>query len=339
MAAVFPGGIKTWTDKANDVDWVDASHVNEAYAEIIAIENNAIRYAADAGSTDSYVVNIPGATLTAGLAIRLKVNTANTGAASLSIDNGTTTKTIKKNVSDDLETGDLLSGQFAFLIYDGTNWQLQSSSELKAHKADNASGWIPITDTWTYASATSFMVSGDKTGAYQKGDKFKVTISGSTIYGYIINVSYSAPNTTVTVAGNALINAAFSNKYISKADNPQGFPHYFPWTPTLTWTTATPAAQYSKYVFAIKGHTCFVKFWFQTANGAGATNLSISLPVTAFNMGGYSMPLPSFTVINSTFANPQAYLSDSLSAIGFGAFPAFTNGQACQIVVSGNYQI
>lgn len=38
-ANVFPAGIKTWVDKQNYVDTVLASHMNDAYAEIIAIEN------------------------------------------------------------------------------------------------------------------------------------------------------------------------------------------------------------------------------------------------------------------------------------------------------------
>lgn len=35
---VFPNGIKQWTDKVDFVDDVSAAHINEAYAEIIAIE-------------------------------------------------------------------------------------------------------------------------------------------------------------------------------------------------------------------------------------------------------------------------------------------------------------
>ena len=38
-SAVFPNGVKTWTDKVNGMDDVSADHINEAYAEIIAIEN------------------------------------------------------------------------------------------------------------------------------------------------------------------------------------------------------------------------------------------------------------------------------------------------------------
>lgn len=39
---VYPGGVKQWTDKVDFVDDVSANHINEAYAEIIAIETDLI---------------------------------------------------------------------------------------------------------------------------------------------------------------------------------------------------------------------------------------------------------------------------------------------------------
>lgn len=38
--ASYPGSVVTWEDKTDIVDDVHASHVNGAYAEIIAIETN-----------------------------------------------------------------------------------------------------------------------------------------------------------------------------------------------------------------------------------------------------------------------------------------------------------
>jgi hypothetical protein len=39
MAASFPGSVKSWTPVVDNVTAVLAAHVNEAYDEIIAIEN------------------------------------------------------------------------------------------------------------------------------------------------------------------------------------------------------------------------------------------------------------------------------------------------------------
>lgn len=212
-------------------------------------------------------------------------------------------------------------------------------SGLTTHIADNAVGWIPSTDTWTYASATSFTISGDKTAVYQKGDKFKLTANSVVKYGYIIAVSYSAPNTTVTVVGDALTNYTFSANYYSKAANPQGFPHYFAWTPTLTWTGATPTQQYGKYIFAVVGNTCFFEFFFQTSDGAGATNMTATPPIAPRNLGGYTMPCVGQARVSSTWTNPLAQINDTGNVISFNSFPTFTSGQACQIIVTGHYEI
>jgi hypothetical protein len=87
-------------------------------------------------------------------------------------------------------------------------------------------GWISAGETWTYASATTFTISGDKTGKYQKEDKVKLTQTTDKHFR-ITNISYSSPNTTVTVDGfgiYTLANATITSPYYSKMDNPQGFP-------------------------------------------------------------------------------------------------------------------
>lgn len=88
---------------------------------------DSIRYAADAGGDDTYSVTLDPvpAAYYAGMEVNFKPTTANTGACTLDV-NGLGAKTIKKNVSTDLATGDILSGQMVKVIYDGTNFQLVS---------------------------------------------------------------------------------------------------------------------------------------------------------------------------------------------------------------------
>jgi hypothetical protein len=89
------------------------------------------------------------------------------------------------------------------------------------------SGWAPAIETWEYASSTSFSISGDKRDKYQKGDKIRLKQGGDWKYFYITGVSYSAPNTTITITGGSdytLANAAITDNYYSKAMNPQGWP-------------------------------------------------------------------------------------------------------------------
>lgn len=83
-------------------------------------------YAVDAVGTDAYGITISGfTTYTAGQTFKFKAATANTGACSLNI-NAVGAKTIKKDVSSDLTTGDILANQIVVVVYDGTNFQLVS---------------------------------------------------------------------------------------------------------------------------------------------------------------------------------------------------------------------
>jgi len=86
-----------------------------------------VPYAADAGATDAYAIT-PSPAITAyaaGQVFVFKANTANTGAATLNV-NGLGAKTIKKNGSSDLATGNIAAGQIVEVVYDGTNMQMLS---------------------------------------------------------------------------------------------------------------------------------------------------------------------------------------------------------------------
>jgi hypothetical protein len=80
-------------------------------------------------------------------------------------------------------------------------------------------GWIPLTETLTYASATTITVATGATSRWDVGDKIKLTSNNIVLYVYIKSVA----NTLLTIDGNALTNYAFSNIYKSKSYNPSGF--------------------------------------------------------------------------------------------------------------------
>ena len=91
-------------------------------------------------------------------------------------------------------------------------------------------GWISAGETWTYASADdptyTFTISGDKTSKYSVGMKIKLT-QGTVKYFIITAVSYSSPNTTITVYGGTdydLANSAISANAYSMMRTPAGFP-------------------------------------------------------------------------------------------------------------------
>ncbi len=90
--------------------------------------------------------------------------------------------------------------------------------------------WTAAGETWTYAGADSptftFTISGDKTSKYAPGMRIKLTQT-TVKYFIIVAISYSSPNTTVTIYGGTdytLVNAAITNPYYSWAKAPFGFP-------------------------------------------------------------------------------------------------------------------
>jgi hypothetical protein len=90
----------------------------------IAIQSQQLTFGNALGSTNAYSLSlIPAPTAyVAGMMLTFKANAANTGAATLNVNN-LGTVALKKNVTNDLATGDIVSGQMVIVIYDGTNFQ------------------------------------------------------------------------------------------------------------------------------------------------------------------------------------------------------------------------
>lgn len=101
-------------------------------------------YVASSAGTDSYAITVtpaPTAYVT-GQKFTFKADVANTGAATLDV-NSLGAKTIKKNVSNDLATNDIIANAIVEVIYDGTNFQMQSvlsTTGNGAYAADYTAG-------------------------------------------------------------------------------------------------------------------------------------------------------------------------------------------------------
>ncbi len=86
-------------------------------------------YAASAIGTDSYAIDLnpPIIQYEVGMVLNFKADVVNTGAATLNV-NSLGAKTIKKHNDQDLINGDIEANQLITVIYDGTNFQMQSQS-------------------------------------------------------------------------------------------------------------------------------------------------------------------------------------------------------------------
>lgn len=163
-------------------------------------------------------------------------------------------------------------------------------------------GWINAFETWTYASATSFTVSGDRTTVFRAGTKLKMT--NSTVkYFFVSSSSYSAPNTTVNLISNAsysLANAAITSNYWSYSCNPQGFPVSMSLN-TITYTTSgsafTNAPTTSGAIFWCEGNVIFFQIKFVSNATSGGTGF---IYATLTGMPTPSLTYPACFGINPT---------------------------------------
>lgn len=143
-------------------------------------------------------------------------------------------------------------------------------------------GWVGATDTWVYASASTFTIAGvDRTATYTKGTRLKFT-NTTLKYAVVISSAFST-NTTVTIATNTdftLANTTISSPYYSYQVNPQGYPTWFTYSSSPTWGGTPPTTPTTVAQFSVVGSQCFYRFY-QTNTGAGSTNsqLVINQPI------------------------------------------------------------
>jgi hypothetical protein len=156
----------------------------------------------------------------------------------------------------------------------------------------DVNGWIVSTDTWVYASASTFTIAGvDRTTTYTKGTRLKWNEDASVKYGVVVGSAFST-NTTVTIAVNTdyvITNTTLSAAAYSYAANPQGYPGWFAVAaPTFDLTTfdngsgGQPTTTVNR--MSIVGRTCFV-LW--KGDGTKATtNANITFNPSVYPTNG-----------------------------------------------------
>lgn len=222
--------------------------LTEADAQV-AIQGGSYQYAADAGASDTYAITLSPAptAYTTGMVVHFYANTANTGAATLNV-NSLGAKTIKKKKDQDLETGDVEAGQILTVVYDGTNFQMQSelasanlvfkngrqSHDLSVNGADTIAHGLGKTPLFVRVSLVFAIVDGSGTsiGVYN-GTTVSLT------YGYansatVINdgstsdIIHVITNPTTGDRTSATISVDATNITITwtKSGSPTGTPTY-----------------------------------------------------------------------------------------------------------------
>lgn len=160
--------------------------------------------------------------------------------------------------------------------------KLATQQSIKAYVDSkvNTDGWVTVSDTWTYASASTFTISGvDRTSIYTAGTKLKFTQT-SAKYAVVVSSSFST-NTTVTIAVNTdytIANAAITAPCYSYQQSPVGFPNFFTYAPTHVGFSSAPTGTFR---YSLTKGLCWIMHGGDTPGTSNATSFTVTGPVVA----------------------------------------------------------
>jgi len=190
-------------------------------------------------------------------------------------------------------------------------------------------GWTSVSDSWSYASASTITVPSGAASLYKKGDKIKFT---QTSVKYFVIVAVA--DTLLTVAVNTdytVANAAISAISYSHQSNPIGFPSLFTFAPAATGYTG--GVTYNQAQYRVDGQT--VTMYLDIQGTSNATTLTITNPFNRtgltylYQAGGYGVDNGA-SLSTSTIAEVQ-----SNTTIGFYktiSLNGFTNANQKRVV-------
>lgn len=165
--------------------------------------------------------------------------------------------------------------------------KVPTQQSVKAYVDANTSpvdGWIPVSGTWTYASASTITVPSGAASLYKIGDKIKLTQT-TVKYFYVVTVA----DTLLTVSGGSdytVANAAITSVYYSHTENPIGFPGYFNYIPTPTnfvVGNGTLSGRFTKIMSTVFWYVNFTMG--STSSVSGLITFSVPSTISYFDYG------------------------------------------------------
>jgi len=185
-----------------------------------------ILYGIDGGSSDDYVVSLDVAptAYTAGMLVAFKANTANTGACTLNL-NSLGAKSIKVDADVDPATGDIQAGQVVVVVYDGTNFQLQTDVPSETPVYPRAFSWYLDGTSVNGVGGATYIAPQNMTvtkiyGKLTSGTCVATIKKGATTIDAISCSSALATETTIT--DNAITAGDIITLTVSSASSPVG---------------------------------------------------------------------------------------------------------------------
>lgn len=214
-----------------------------------------------------------------------------------------------------------------------------ASASLDAKIKAIETGWAISSDTWVYASATTFTIAGvDRTAQLTKGTRISYN-DGAIDYG-VVEKAVFATNTTVTLLINndySIANAVLTAPRYSYHVNPQGYPTWFNYTPTITGFSTNPTN--AVYRWRAVGSECLITVREATAGTSNATTKTYSLPsLVAATVANASWTGPSAAADNGTNITTACSLSVGSASATFTSSPnalssgTWTASGGCRII-------
>ncbi len=195
-------GIAELATTAEVTTGTDTGRVIPVSALPSQIQDSKYVYAADGEASDTYVITLTPApaAYAEGQVFHFKANTANTGAATLNVNSLGAANILKHN-DQTLDTGDIEAGQIVTVVYDGTQFQMQS-------QRGNISLDVGLTQT--------------NTGAKTFNDS-TLLLAGSSSGTTTVNASATASGTlTLPAATDTLVGRATTDTLTNKTFDANG---------------------------------------------------------------------------------------------------------------------
>jgi hypothetical protein len=174
----------------------------------------------------------------------------------------------------------ILGTDYIRIVKDPSGTPLPQNTTLETL---NNGGWIPVTETWTYASASTITTPSGGTAKYQKGMKIRFKQTGDSNWRYYVATTVATSLITVMVNTDyAVSGATITDISYSFADLPFGWPDWFTFAPVFSSSAGT-ITSYSvvsaKARIAGKKFECFIEASI-TNNGTGSGTIVATIPVT-----------------------------------------------------------
>ena len=256
-----------------------------------------------------------------------------------------------------------LSGTTGLLLKDGALTHANVADAVtKKHSADTdpseTSGWVPAPAlTFGAADAPTYTVtcSGDYSAVITPGMRMKMTQSSAVKYFIVTKVTYSSPNTTITLYGGTdyTLGSTITLPYYSMMKAPAGFP-----MDPVKWTvTVTDSTQYTQnspvsgtwYNLGSKSIAIPIGLWqvyvlayvdLTKASGAGSVECALSVNNNDGGISGENVAVAQGnpTIEVGAYLRTIQYLNLATKTTYYLNEVGFSIGATTTLYLFGNYQ-